>query len=105
MGIGDGGNEVGCGKVYNAILASTVPNAAKIANVVPADYLIVCGVSNWGGVALAAATNLLCQPANEATWANSVASDAQDQTTLEAMVVTKFNTSEASFLLILLRLL
>jgi hypothetical protein len=87
VGIGDGGNEVGCGKVYNAILASTVPNAAKIANVVPADYLIVCGVSNWGGVALAAATNLLCQPANEVTWTNSVASDEQDQTTLEAMVL------------------
>jgi hypothetical protein len=86
VGLGDGGNEVGCGKVYHAILASAVPNAAKIANVVPADFLVVCGVSNWGGVALAAATSLLCQPGTEAAWAASVATDAEDTAILEAMV-------------------
>ena len=54
--IGDGGNEVGMGKIYNRLLASSIPNARQIACVVPADHLLVCSVSNWGGYALAAAT-------------------------------------------------
>lgn len=55
IGIGDGGNEVGMGKIYNQILASRVPNAKQIACVVPTTHLLVCSVSNWGGYALAAA--------------------------------------------------
>ncbi|KAG5187246.1 hypothetical protein JKP88DRAFT_161883, partial [Tribonema minus] len=59
IGIGDGGNEashVGMGKVRDAILASAaVPSAELITCVTPADHLIVCSVSNWGGYALAAA--------------------------------------------------
>lgn len=52
---GDGGNEVGMGKVYSKIIESTIPNAKEIACVVPSDHLIVCSVSNWGGYALSAA--------------------------------------------------
>eukprot|EP00611_Tribonema_gayanum_P020445 TRINITY_DN372_c5_g1_i1.p1 TRINITY_DN372_c5_g1~~TRINITY_DN372_c5_g1_i1.p1 ORF type:complete len:297 (+),score=97.61 TRINITY_DN372_c5_g1_i1:81-971(+) len=52
IGIGDGGNEVGMGKVRDAILASAaVPSAELITCVTPADHLIVCSVSNWGGYA------------------------------------------------------
>ena len=47
------------GKVRGAVLASAVPNAATVNCVVPADHLIVCGVSNWGGNALAAALAVL----------------------------------------------
>lgn len=55
IGIGDGGNEVGMGKVYDRIVNSTVPNGSTIACTVAADHLLVCAVSNWGGYALAAA--------------------------------------------------
>ena len=53
---GDGGNEVGMGKVYPQLISSTITNAALIGCVVPTDHLLVCSVSNWGGYALAAAT-------------------------------------------------
>jgi hypothetical protein len=59
VGIGDGGNEVGMGKVLDRVYASAIPNAQQIACVVPADHLIVAGVSNWGGYALAAALALV----------------------------------------------
>jgi hypothetical protein len=83
IGIGDGGNEVGMGKVSGwrlpipccwsrdrsltfpcvlqvkaKILASSIPNASQIHCVTPADHLIVASVSNWGGYALAAALAL-----------------------------------------------
>lgn len=53
--IGDGGNEVGMGKIHARLVASSIPNARLIACVVPSDHLLVCSVSNWGGYALAAA--------------------------------------------------
>eukprot|EP01031_Cornospumella_fuschlensis_P033334 gene33334-40323_t len=58
IGIGDGGNEVGMGKAYEAILNSGILNAIEIACVVPADHLLVSSVSNWGGYALSAASIL-----------------------------------------------
>ena len=59
IGVGDGGNEVGMGKVRGRVLGSSVPQAAKVSCVVAADHLLVCGVSNWGGTAIAAALMLL----------------------------------------------
>lgn len=58
IGIGDGGNEVGMGKVFDKIVNSSIPNAADIACVTASDDLIVASVSNWGGYALAAAVAL-----------------------------------------------
>ena len=52
IAIGDGGNELGMGKVLPHILK--IPSIARAACVVPADYLIAASVSNWGGYALAA---------------------------------------------------
>lgn len=54
VGIGDGGNEVGMGKIYDTIISSKISNAETIANVVPTDHLLVASVSDWGGYALAA---------------------------------------------------
>jgi hypothetical protein len=48
VGIGDGGNEVGMGKILDTILQSSIPNASSIACIVPTDHLIVASVSNWG---------------------------------------------------------
>lgn len=59
IGIGDGGNELGMGSVPRDIIRSSIRNGGKIACQVPCDHLIVCGVSNWGGFALAAALTIL----------------------------------------------
>lgn len=59
IAIGDGGNELGMGKVIDKIIHnSKIENADKIGCVVAADYLIAASVSNWGGYALAAAIAL-----------------------------------------------
>ena len=56
VAIGDGGNELGMGKVYEAIINNpSILNGELIAAAMPADYLIAASVSNWGGYALAAA--------------------------------------------------
>ena len=57
LAIGDGGNELGMGKVINAIY-KTIPKGEQIGCVVAADCLVASSVSNWGGYALAAATAL-----------------------------------------------
>ena len=59
IGIGDGGNEIGMGSVPKAIVAAHVRNGERIACTVPCDHLLLCGVSNWGGLALVAALAVL----------------------------------------------
>lgn len=46
--IGDGGNEIGMGKIMDYIISS-VPLGEKIASITVTDNLIIAGVSNWGG--------------------------------------------------------
>lgn len=93
IGIGDGGNEVGMGKVWERIQTSTIPDPSKVACVVPADHLVVCGISNWGGTALAAAITLLhatkysesMAELNEC-WARGMFDDTEEFNILKAMV-------------------
>ena len=59
IGIGDGGNEIGMGKIPWDVIRRNVPNGGLIACRMPTDYLIVAGVSNWGAYALAAGVALL----------------------------------------------
>jgi hypothetical protein len=59
IGIGDGGNEIGMGKIAWNIIRRNIPGGGMVACRVPADHLIVCGVSNWGAYGLAAGTSLL----------------------------------------------
>ncbi len=54
IGIGDGGNEIGMGKIRWDTIRRNIPNGGLIACRVPTDHLIVAGVSNWGAYALAA---------------------------------------------------
>jgi hypothetical protein len=54
IGIGDGGNEIGMGKISWDVIRRNIPGGAKIACRVPTDHLIVAGVSNWGAYGLAA---------------------------------------------------
>jgi D-glutamate cyclase len=53
IGIGDGGNELGMGKIAWQTVRDNIPNGEVVACRVPTDYLLVCGISNWGGYALA----------------------------------------------------
>uniref|UniRef100_A0A8D3EAT2 D-glutamate cyclase n=1 Tax=Scophthalmus maximus TaxID=52904 RepID=A0A8D3EAT2_SCOMX len=57
-GIGDGGNELGMGKLKEKV-KNLMPNGNLIACDVPADYAITAGVSNWGGYAVACGLYLL----------------------------------------------
>ncbi|NWX81412.1 GLUCM protein, partial [Nothoprocta pentlandii] len=57
-GVGDGGNELGMGKVKDAV-KKYIKNGDVIACDVEADFTIVAGVSNWGGYAIACALCVL----------------------------------------------
>lgn len=59
VGVGDGGNEIGMGKLPAGLIARTVPNGERIACVTACDHLLVAGVSNWGAYALMAALAVL----------------------------------------------
>lgn len=54
IGIGDGGNEIGMGKLPRELIARNIPNGDLVACRIATQHLIVCGVSNWGAYALAA---------------------------------------------------
>lgn len=59
IGIGDGGNEIGMGKIPHETIVKNIPNGDLIHCRVPTDHLIVAGVSNWGAYGLAAGVALL----------------------------------------------
>jgi hypothetical protein len=59
LAVGDGGNEIGMGKLPAGLIARTVPNGAEIACVTSCDHLVVAGVSNWGAYGLMAALAVL----------------------------------------------
>jgi D-glutamate cyclase len=68
IAIGDGGNELGMGKVID-VIRDTIPNGKLIGAVTAADYLIAASVSNWGGYALCAACAVLMnQYSEEKQW-------------------------------------
>jgi hypothetical protein len=56
IGIGDGGNEIGMGKIAWDIIRRNVPGGGLVACRVPTDYLLVCGISNWGAYGLGVGT-------------------------------------------------
>ncbi|KAM9645987.1 LOW QUALITY PROTEIN: D-glutamate cyclase, mitochondrial [Trichechus inunguis] len=57
-GVGDGGNELGMGKVKEAV-KRYIRNGAVIACDVETNFAVIAGVSNWGGYALACALYIL----------------------------------------------
>jgi D-glutamate cyclase len=59
IGVGDGGNEIGMGKIAWETIRRNIPRGGTIACRVPTDELIVCGVSNWGAYALATGVRML----------------------------------------------
>jgi hypothetical protein len=57
IGIGDGGNELGMGKMYMTLYHKV--ELGGIACVTPSDHLIVAGISNWGAYGLVAGLSYL----------------------------------------------
>jgi D-glutamate cyclase len=68
LAVGDGGNEIGMGRLPAGLIARTVPNGAEIACVTSCDHLVVAGVSNWGAYGLMAALAVL-----RADWSGTIA--------------------------------
>jgi hypothetical protein len=58
--IGDGGNEIGMGKI-KAYVEANVYLGKQIGAALPTDNLIVAGTSNWGGHALAAVLSVMAR--------------------------------------------
>ncbi len=82
IGIGDGGNEIGMGKIPWDVIERNIKNGGLVACRVPTEHLIVCGVSNWGAYALAAGVGLLRGKPMDATLFDS----AREREILNAMV-------------------
>ncbi|NJE06377.1 DUF4392 domain-containing protein [Thermococcus sp. M36] len=57
IGIGDGGNEAGMGKIYD-LVRRYVPRGEVIASTVETDELILSAVSNWGAYGLVAEASI-----------------------------------------------
>ncbi|MFI4999968.1 MAG: glutamate cyclase domain-containing protein [Reyranellales bacterium] len=59
LAVGDGGNEIGMGKLPAGLIGRSVENGERIASTTSCDHLIVAGVSNWGAYGLMAALAVL----------------------------------------------
>ena len=59
IGVGDGGNEIGMGRVEDYAIEGVVDHGENIACTVPTDRLVVAGTSNWGAHALVCAMRAL----------------------------------------------
>jgi D-glutamate cyclase-like, C-terminal len=53
VGVGDGGNEIGMGRVRTRVRRE-IAHGETIASVIRTDYLVVAGTSNWGAWGLTA---------------------------------------------------
>jgi hypothetical protein len=60
LAVGDGGNEMGMGKVREAGIPY-VANGEKIFATSSADYLVIAGVSNWGAYGIVAGLSILSE--------------------------------------------
>lgn len=86
IAVGDGGNEIGMGKLPPALIAKAVPNGDRIACITSCDHLIVAGVSNWGAYGLMAALALV-----RPSWAGAIDKflTAERDLSLTKAIVTK----------------
>jgi len=58
IGIGDGGNEAGMGKIHE-LVKKYIPHGERIGSVVETDELVLSAVSNWGAYGLVAEASLI----------------------------------------------
>lgn len=66
IGVGDGGNEIGCGRIHAAVQRRLAdrPGGYDIAAVAKTDVFLFTSVSNWGGYAIAAMLSFLTKRPN-----------------------------------------
>lgn len=81
LAVGDGGNEIGMGRLPAPAIAEHVKNGAVIASTTGAEALMVTGVSHWAVYALAAAAEILA-PDQIEIWRHLV-SDERESARLE----------------------
>lgn len=80
IAVGDGGNELGMGKVFDKIVEH-IPDGERIGCSLAADHLIAASVSNWGGYALAGAAAVVKSKteADVQNWVNKCLPTARDE--------------------------
>jgi D-glutamate cyclase len=84
IAVGDGGNEIGMGRVPRHMIGRHVPLGDIIGCVVPADFLITAGVSHWGAYAMLAALAMLRSDWTESML--SILTPELDQSVVEALI-------------------
>ena len=76
IGVGDGGNEIGMGRVEDYAIEGVVDHGENIACTVSTDQLVVAGTSNWGAHAIVCAMRALgcdeVDPYLEPSWQRRV---------------------------------
>jgi len=82
IGIGDGGNEIGMGKLPWDVIRANVPGGGAVACRVATKHLIVAGISNWGAYGLAAGVACL----RGKSWSADLADPAIETRLLKLMV-------------------
>lgn len=82
IGIGDGGNEIGMGKIAWDVIRRNIKQGGRIACRLATDYLIVAGVSNWGAYGLATGARLL----RNAPFAPDLYDSERERQVLQVMV-------------------
>ncbi|NWV50399.1 GLUCM protein, partial [Daphoenositta chrysoptera] len=112
-GVGDGGNELGMGKVKEAV-KKHIKNGDVIACNVEADFTVVAGVSNWGGYAIACALSVLrsceihdrylrravgfpCAPSNR-LWLRALPSVTKEEKLLKTLVQLEVRSGKTASL-------
>lgn len=100
IGVGDGGNEIGMGRVEDYAIEGVVDHGENIACTVPTDQLVVAGTSNWGAHALVCAMRALgsnaVDPYLEPTWQERVLDVIVEYGGLDGVHMTNVATSTAS---------
>jgi len=88
IGIGDGGNELGMGKVYDSVIRH-IPNGEVIACKTSCDFVIAAGVSNWAGLAVALGLYVVSRSPAHWRYRNyALDADSPPDWTLESFVST-----------------
>ena len=82
IGIGDGGNEIGMGKIHWSIIQKNIARGGLIACRIPTEHLIVAGISNWGAYGLAFAVAML---RGQREW-DDLLSEDREKAILQTMV-------------------
>lgn len=96
IGVGDGGNEIGMGRVEDYAIEGVVDHGENIACTVPTDQLVVAGTSNWGAHALVCAMRALgsnaVDPYLEPTWQERVLDQIVEYGGLDGVHMTNVAT-------------